>query len=565
MRLNGNLTVIGRINQLKLELVSSDPASPLQARLWYNTTDNCIKYYDGAAVQEIAKGGNLNDYLRLDGTTPMTGAITLSSADQTGAAATVATAKGYVDTGLATKEPNLNGAATSVAQANLAVSRVVVSDALGKIAASSNATAAEVEHLAGVTSSIQTQIESKEPLIGYVPVNKAGDTMTGNLAMSNNHVTGLAPASGPTEPVRQAEFEAALAGLDFQPDVLGRQLDATFTVTGHTAGDRYIIANSTALHASFGTIPSVANGDIVVSNGTSFTVTYDVSVKGEGAICWNRGSDTFNFYNGTEWADFGGLAGVTAGVGLAKNGNDIYVNMGAGIAQLPTDEVGIALRALSGLMLSTDGTTPSTDTAAALMAHVDNATIELDAAGTRVKAAGINQTHINASSLTNGLLGGSGVAIGVKTAAASGITVDATGVSVDNTEMRTRVIYRDGAQAMTGVLHLSSNDQSAETAVSAISKGHLDATVATIGTAATALTNRLVAGYFVYDGTGAAATSHTVTHNMGNKFVQVTVLDASDDVIIPESIHFTDANSLAVTFTSAETCRVVVTGLKAAA
>jgi hypothetical protein len=565
MRLNGNLTVIGRINQLKLELVASDPVSPLQARMWYNTTDNAIKYFDGTAVQEVAKGGNLADYLRLDGTTPMTGAITLSTADQTGAAATVATAKGYVDTGLATKEPNLNGAATSVAQTNLAVSRVVVSDASGKIAASSNATAAEVEHLAGVTSSIQTQIESKEPLIGYVPVNKAGDTMTGNLAMSNNHVTGLAPASGPTEPVRQAEFEAALAGLDFQPDVMGRQLDVAMVVTGHVAGDRYIIGDSAALHASFGTIAGVASGDIVQSNGTVFAVVYDVSVKGEGAICWNRGTDTFNFYNGSVWDDFGGLAGVTAGIGLAKNGNDIYVNMGAGIAQLPSDEVGISLRTLSGLMLSADGTTASTDTDAQLMAHVDNATIELDAAGTRVKAAGINQTHINASTLTNGLLGGSGVAIGVKTAAASGITVAAAGVSVDDTEMRTRVIYRDGVEAMTGVLHLSSNDQSAESAVTAISKGHLDATVTTMSGALTALTNRLVAGYFVYDGTGAAATSHTVAHNMGNKYVQVTVLDSSDDVILPESIHFTDANSVAVTFTSAETCRVVVTGLKAAA
>lgn len=42
--------------------------------------------------------------------------------------------------------------------------------------------------------------------IGYVPVNKTGDTMSGNLAMGTNKVTGLAAASGNGEAVRYEQL-----------------------------------------------------------------------------------------------------------------------------------------------------------------------------------------------------------------------------------------------------------------------------------------------------------------------------------------------------------------------
>lgn len=64
----------------------------------------------------------------------------------------------------------------------LAASRAVVSNSSGVLAASP-ATATEVGYLSGVTSAIQTQINSKQATIGYTPVNKAGDTMTGDLVV----------------------------------------------------------------------------------------------------------------------------------------------------------------------------------------------------------------------------------------------------------------------------------------------------------------------------------------------------------------------------------------------
>lgn len=565
MRINGNISVAGQVKELKVHQLAADPSTPVLSQVWFNTAESALKYYDGASVQTIAKGGNLDDYLKLDGTTPMVGELTLSSSDQSASADTVAVSKGHLDTVAATKENVITGAATTITGADLAASKIVVSDSNGKVAATVNATAAEAEHLFGVTSNIQEQIDSKQADLGYVPVDKAGDSMSGNLAMGGNIISGLGAPINANDALRKIDMETALAGLDFQPDVNARQADATLDVTGAVEGDRYIIGNASDLHASFGTIAGVENGDIVEYDGSEFVVVYDVSASGEGAITWNRDKDTFQFFNGTVWADFGGLAGVTAGIGLEKDGNNIYVNMGAGVAQLPSDEVGLDLYADGGLMLTEDGTADSVATGAQLAVRADGSTIERAAGGIRVKASGVTETHINGSAAGNGLAGGDGVALNVATQAASGIIVDENGVSVDRAELRNTFLGRDGAEAMTGVLNLSSSDQSAEGDTAAVSKGHLDAALSTQGQSISDLETRVEGGYFVYDGTSAPAVSHTVTHNLGNKYVQVTVVDATDEVVLAESITYTDANSLTVTFTQAEGCRVIVTGLKAAA
>ena len=63
--------------------------------------------------------------------------------------------------------------------------------------------------------------------------------------------------------------------------------------------------------------------------------------------------------------------------------------------------------------------------------------------------------------------------------------------------------------------------------------------------------------YFLYD--GAAATSHTVSHGLGQKYASVTVIDAAtDEVIIPQAIVFGDANTLTVTLNAALAIKVVV-------
>ena len=63
---------------------------------------------------------------------------------------------------------------------------------------------------------------------------------------------------------------------------------------------------------------------------------------------------------------------------------------------------------------------------------------------------------------------------------------------------------------------------------------------------------------------GASATTHVVTHNLGQQFTQVTVIDSTNQVIIPDSVTFDSANQLTVVFSSAINCKVVVSAPKTA-
>jgi len=60
---------------------------------------------------------------------------------------------------------------------------------------------------------------------------------------------------------------------------------------------------------------------------------------------------------------------------------------------------------------------------------------------------------------------------------------------------------------------------------------------------------------------GIPATSHTVTHNIGQQYCNVTVVDSTDEMIIPESVKFDSTSALTVTFNSSIDCRVIVMGI----
>ena len=94
------------------------------------------------------------------------------------------------------------------------------------------------------------------------------------------------------------------------------------------------------------------------------------------------------------------------------------------------------------------------------------------------------------------------------------------------------------------------------------------ATVATQGVLLNTIGNTLntemadrKASYFLYT-SGAAALTHTVTHNIGQKYPTVTVISSTDTVMIPDSVTFDSVNALTVKFNTAVTCKVAVSGMK---
>lgn len=558
MKLVGDLLFggSGQLKTARLENLATDPVAPLTGQVWYNTADLAVKFYDGTAVMQLAIGDSLSDYLLLAGGT-MTGDLTLKGDPTTD---NMAANKNYVDDGLALKQATITGAATTVVASDLTASMAMVSNASGKVAVHGTVTATEIGYLASVTSAIQTQLNGKEPTLGFTAVNKAGDSMSSNATLTfsgTGTVTGLAAPSASTDAVRKLDLENALAGLDFQADVLAVQIDATLDPTATpAAGARYVLTDVGALHANFGTIASVANGDIVEYVGSAFVISYDVSVKGPGALAWNRALTTWYYYNGTSWSAFGGLSGVTVGAGLGSLGNELWVNFGAGIIQTPTDEVGVDTYANGGLWLTENGTEASALAPAKLSIKLDGATLALSSSGIKVPAAGITATELAAGTIANGLQGAAGTAISVKPKTSGGIVVDADGVSVDTTWGDARYATLSGA-TFTGDVTLKG---APTTDLMAATKKYVD----DLGTVVSTLSTRVNNCFVVVD-SSTPAISHVINHAMGTKYVNVTVVDSTDNVIIPDSIVFTDTNNVTVGFTTSIACKVVVAGKKVAA
>lgn len=76
-------------------------------------------------------------------------------------------------TALNGKQATITGAATTITGSNLAASRALVSNSSGKVAVSS-VTSTELGYLSGVTSSIQTQLNGKQAIVGVVSKTAAG-------------------------------------------------------------------------------------------------------------------------------------------------------------------------------------------------------------------------------------------------------------------------------------------------------------------------------------------------------------------------------------------------------
>jgi hypothetical protein len=83
------------------------------------------------------------------------------------------------------KQDAITGAASTITSSNLTANRAVISNGSGKITVSVT-TDTELGYVSGVTSAIQTQIDSKEPSITVLPISKGGTNSSSSL--NNNRI-----------------------------------------------------------------------------------------------------------------------------------------------------------------------------------------------------------------------------------------------------------------------------------------------------------------------------------------------------------------------------------------
>ncbi len=516
-----------------------------------------------------------------------------------------------------------------------------------------------------VTTSTAVTTGDITALVDATYVNVSGDTMTGDLSFGGTQkVTGLAAPTSAGDAANKSYVDSVASGLSWKEpvDSVGAALPGTATT-----GDRFLNTTDYKIYTA-----TAAN-------------TWDAGVAPvDGWAVFDRATETGYVYPGTgSWVQFTGAGQITAGVGMSKNANVLDINLGAGVRELPTDEVGLDLYSAGGLLLTTDGSAASTSSAAQLAiaplgvtnamlaGSIENAklvnsavslagdqgtagsvslggTITFDGVAAQgvdvavtgstavitvatattaalgvakfssddfavavdgmvtVKAAGIDNAQLANSSMTfGGDTGSAATSLGgsfdVKGSGAISTAVAGSTATVSVADASTTVkgvasfssdffSVSSGAVSLAASLDDLTNVDGADAGAdkSLLQKDGSTWTVVApstlmgqvklgdlgdVGTASTATVGEVLAVkgdntfgttkmFHLYD--GASATTHVVTHGLGQKYCNVTVVDAGDEVVIPQSITFNSSTQLTVVFNSAIACKIVVMGIATA-
>lgn len=188
---------------------------------------------------------------------------------------------GNIQTQLDNKQTVITGAASSVVTSNLNASSLVVTDAAGKLTDDPNVSTVEVGYLNGVTSSIQTQIDSKQTTITGTASTITTNNLTGNRVLITNpggkaavsSVTGveLGYSSGLTSSIQTQinSKQATITGA--ATTITSTNLTASSAVITDASGK--IAASTTVSSTELGYLDGVTSAIQTQLNGKQATIT----------------------------------------------------------------------------------------------------------------------------------------------------------------------------------------------------------------------------------------------------------------------------------------------------
>lgn len=547
MDFNGNIRLLGgsTLRNARIERLAADPVSPLDGQLWYNTTDNVYRGFDGTVVMTFASGGNTAlIQTELDNTQTAAGfnadgtLTAFSGSNYLVSSETLRAALVALDT-------QLKSASDAAAQAQTEVDAV------------ETALAAEVTRATDAESVLTTDLAAEA-----TRATTAEGTLTTNLAAEVTRATDAEAAiaqdladeitaRGLAELAIQNEIEAKLNGLKWKTSVRAIEINANLSLTGAATVDGVVLADGDRVAVIAQTEPA-DNGIYVVNTAGAWTRSTDFDGTSpineinsasffveEGTSLADTGWTQINQVNtvGTDaiaFTQFNGATGIGAGAGLYKTGNTLEIGEGAGIV-VTADAIEVALASAGGLGF---------DGSDAVQVVADGTSLTVSASGVKVSDTLTTEIGALRTDLTS-------------EASTRGTADAALQTELDATQVGAGLAADGTLAAFTGANYVSAADslRAAVVALDTQAKANADAVAAA--------NTRLTDSMYLYT-SGASADTHVVTHNLGQQFTQVTVIDSTNQVIIPDSVTFDSANQLTVVFSSAINCKVVVSAPKTA-
>ena len=382
----------------------------------------------------------------------MTGAIQLPAVDP--ALATEAAHKGYVDATVATH--------AAVDSLHLTTAQNTFLDAV-------TVSSTEVNYLSGVTSGVQTQIDTK--------FDKAGGEITGDVTLSAGKTVFVSKVPGAdNELVNKAYVDAKVKGQEWKDPVSASNLvsdalstppltpvkgdvyvvatDATgdwlglegqaVTYNGSTwqalqgralaVGDRFgVVMTSTTLPA--GGVADNAGKIVTLLSGTPGTYVWDVQAvtPGSATLVFDpQAVDfgvTYTYTDELTWVPTNTSVNLSAGDGLSISGNLISANAGDGIS-IVDDKITAKLEATSALQISAAGA-------------ID---IKLNAAELQVTGSGLSLSNAAAARLADAVTQAGGGTITGTVTFAAGADLIVTDAPVNDTDVVNK-LYVAGVQS----------------------------------------------------------------------------------------------------------------------
>jgi hypothetical protein len=461
------------IENLHVEKLASDPITLTASRIWHNTTDRVVKFtlLDGvgavvvrtiSTAEDLAAAiATLNTAISDEATT-RAAADTAESSARTSAVNSLQTA---LDAEIATRLAADTAETTARTDGDAAIQTELNATQVGAgLGVNGDYTAPGGSNYLGTAVSLADATVKLDAAVKTASdaaaastadkVSKAGDSMTGNLVMeAGTNITLTDTPISELHAVNKAFVEARLNGLSWKQnveltttgnislvDTIAQTIDGVLVADG----DRVLVKNQSI---------ASENGIYVFTAGVGFARATDADEPTElsgAAVLVRVGTD----FSNTSWTcpldstalvgtdpitfvQHNGASGIVPGIGMSKTGNQLDINLGAGIGQLPSDEVGIDVRPSGALFLTTDGTSDSTDTTAQLAIRTDGSSLITSASGIKVADAGIDSAQLAAGVAGAGLTGGAGAALAVNVGA--GILISGDQVILDGSVVDAKV------------------------------------------------------------------------------------------------------------------------------